>query len=84
MVFVILSKLDLSFVGKLVAEGKSKKRRGKHRISQLCFFFVIIIFTVTGRDSEACLHTSESSFAYQTHGKADGVRASSMCDGCGG
>lgn len=44
-----------------------------------CFFFVIIISTVTGRDSEAYLHSSESSFAYQTHRKADG--AASMCGG---
>lgn len=42
-------------------------------------FFVIIISTVTGRDSEAYLHTSESSFAYQTHRKADS--AASMCGG---
>lgn len=48
------------------------------------FFFVIIVFTVTGRDSEAYLHTSESSFAYQTHRKADGLRAASMWGGGNG
>lgn len=51
-VFVVLMKLDVSFVVKVAAERKSKKRGGKAPFSQLRLVFW---FPPTGRDSDATL-----------------------------
>lgn len=67
------------FFGKVVAEGKSKRKIEKHRISHFVFYFILFISTVTGQDSEAYLHTSESSFAYQTFTKPHGACTALMC-----
>lgn len=39
VIFVVLSKLDVSFFGKVVAEGKSKKKE-ESTVFSSCFFFL--------------------------------------------
>lgn len=48
VVFVILSKLDLSFVGKLVAQGKPKKKEESTCIFQ--FFFLLLLLFPQSQD----------------------------------